>query len=91
MDFVELKRRLETLGCTFDNPEQNFIRIRRGTRLVETRYPRSNFDVSVSEVKRIRGRLGLVDMPNIDFYDLEAKVDRFVLQYRDVLYRLADH
>jgi death-on-curing family protein len=91
MDFVELKQRLEGLGCTFDNPDQNFIRIRRGTRLVKTRYPRSNFDVSVSEVKRIRGRLGLVDMPNIDFYNLEAKVDRFVLQYRDVLYRLADH
>jgi death-on-curing family protein len=91
MDFVELKERLEALGCTFDNPEKNFIRIRRGTMLIKTRYPRANFDVSVSEVKNIRKRLGLVDMPNQDFYDLEAKVDRFVLEYKDVLSRLADH
>jgi hypothetical protein len=91
MDFVDLKERLEALGCTFDNPEKNFIRIRRGTMLIKTRYPRANFDVSVSEVKKIRARLGLVDMPNQDFYDLEAKVDRFVLEYKDVLSRLADH
>jgi death-on-curing family protein len=94
MEFKELRQTLEALGCTFEKPEKNFIKIRHGTHgNVRTGYPRANFDIAVSEIKRIRRSLKLDEVHGVDstgFYSLEGKVDDFVNTYRNLMKRLAD-
>jgi death-on-curing family protein len=90
MHFRDLKEVLEARGCSFELHADNFIKIRRGTESVKTGYPRENFTVPVQEIKRIRNRLGLDNLRSQDFYDLDASVDAFVAEHRDVLWRLAD-
>lgn len=93
MDFKDLRALLEELGCEFQNPEANFIKIRRGAHMVKTGYPRANFEVGVSEVKRVRRSLHLDEIHGVDsagFYALETKVDEIVNNYRNLMKRLAD-
>jgi death-on-curing family protein len=94
MEFKELRQTLEVLGCTFDKPEKNFVKIRHGTHgNVKTGYPRANFEIAVSEIKRIRKGLRLDEAHGLDstgFYSLEGKVDDFVNTYRNLMKRLAD-
>jgi len=94
MDFKELRTTLEVLGCTFDRPAKNFIKIRnKGFGNYRTGYPRENFEVAVSEIKRIRKALRLDEIHGVDsggFYALEGKVDAFVNRYRNLMKRLAD-
>ncbi|MGQ4338444.1 type II toxin-antitoxin system death-on-curing family toxin [[Kitasatospora] papulosa] len=91
MSFKDLRRLLIAHGCTFDAHENNFIRIRRGSLTVKTGYPRENFDVAVSEIKKIRRRLRLDKLGSSrEFYDIDNAVDNFVSEYRDLLERLAD-
>lgn len=91
--FKELKRQLEQFGCVFAKPYKNYIKISRNGYSISTGYPKQNFMVSVSEVKKIRRTLHLDEQEGIDsgsFYDLEETVDRFVNEYRDLMRRLAD-
>jgi death-on-curing protein len=91
--FSELKELLEGLGCLFEEPSKNFIKIRCGKHMIRTGYPRANFDVPVSEVKKIRRNLHLDETHGTDsagFYDLRGQVDKFVNQYRNLMKRLAD-
>ncbi|MFD5153659.1 type II toxin-antitoxin system death-on-curing family toxin [Streptomyces mutabilis] len=91
MSFRDLKRILGAHGCTFDQPDNNYIKIRREGQVVKTGYPRSNFDVAVSEIKRIRQQLNLHELGSSrEFYDIDNAVDQFVDEYRYVLWRLAD-
>jgi len=93
MSFKELREQLEALGCTFDKPDANYIKIHRGQWMYKTGYPRGNFEVPVQEIKRIRRALRLDEVNGIDsaaFYDLEVTVDKFVNEYRDLMRRLAD-
>lgn len=90
LEFRKLRAILESHGCTFDAPNQNHIKIRRGGFSVKTGYPRENFTVSVSEVKRIGQCLRLDEIGSRDFYDIDNAVDQFVIYYRDLLWRLAD-
>jgi len=93
LEFKELREILEAYGCTFESPNKNFIKIRRGQWVVKTGYPRQKFDVQVNEIKRIRKALRLDEVHGTDsasFYDLEKGVSRFVNQYRNLLRRLAD-
>jgi death-on-curing protein len=93
IEFKELREILEGLGCEFDRPDRNFIKIRNGGHVVKTGYPKLNFSVAVGEVKRIRRYLALDELHGIDsagFYALEEKVDSFVNMYRNLMKRLAD-
>lgn len=90
VQFKELKAILSAQGCTFQSPNKNFIRISLDGYSVKTGYPRSDFTVGVNEVKRIREALGLWNISSSDFYDLERRVEDFVVQHQQVLSRLAD-
>lgn len=93
LPYKELKEQLEQLGCTFDKPDRNYVKIHREQWMVKTGYPRANFEVAVGEVKKIRRTLRLDEAQGVDsavFYDLEQSVDRFVNEYRDLMRRLAD-
>lgn len=93
IEFKELKEILEGLGCEFEKPDRNYIKIRNGGHVVKTGYPKANFSVPVGEVKRIRKYLALDELHGIDsagFYSLEEKVDGFVNTYRNLMKRLAD-
>lgn len=93
MRFSELKVYLEALGCTFDKPHSNYIKIHRGTHSYLTGYPHTNFDVVVGEVKRIRRALELDAVHGVDasgFYDLESRVTGFVKQHTNLMTRLAN-
>lgn len=93
IDFKDLCSVLEELGCEFDRPEGNFIKIRRAGYVVKTGRPRANFPLQVGEVKRIRRALNLDEVHGVDsagFYSLDEKVDRFVNVYRNLMRRLAD-
>lgn len=93
LTFSELRELLSGLGCEFDKPDGNFIKIRRGRWMVRTGYPRADFDIAVNEVKRIRSRLRLDEVHGTDsrgFYDLDGQVDLLVNQYRSLMRRLAD-
>lgn len=93
MRFSELRDTLGNLGCELDDPDGNFIKIRRGSRSVKIGYPRPNYEVVVREVKRVRKALKLDEIHGIDstgFYSLEGTVDKFVNQYRHLMRRLAD-
>ncbi len=92
-DFGELREILTELDCTFDKPDQNFIKIRRGGYVAKTGYPNAHFTVPVQEVKRIRRALKLDELHGVDsagFYTLDEKVDAFVNTYRNLMKRLAD-
>lgn len=91
--FSELKELLEELGCTFDRPDSNYIKIRRDGYVAKTGYPNAHFTVGVGEIKKIRRALKLDEMHGIDsagFYSLEETVDGFVNTYRNLMKRLAD-
>jgi death-on-curing protein len=93
MEFKELCEVLEQLGCVFEKPEANYIKIRRGSNMVKTGYPRAHFEIAVNEIKRIRKALCLDEVHGIDsagFYALESKVDEIVNNYRNLMKRLAD-
>ena len=93
LPFKDLREQLEQLGCVFDKPDRNYIKIHKNKWMVKTGYPRANFEVSVGEVKRIRRALRLDEAQGIDsgaFYDLAKTVDKFVNEYRDLMRRLAD-
>ncbi len=92
MRFSEMRRHLEAQGCVFDDPNQNFIKIRNGQLSIRTGFPRHDFEIDVTEIKRIRRALRLDEAHGVDsaaFYDFESRVDTFVNQYRQVLSRLA--
>lgn len=88
--FRELKALLEAQGCTFEAPDQNFVKIRRGSHSVKIGYPRHNFDIAVNQVKRIRERLKLDDLNTNEFYNTAERVASFVERYRKLIERLAD-
>ncbi|MCE3261588.1 MAG: hypothetical protein K0R43_667 [Pseudoduganella sp.] len=93
MPFKELRQQLEELGCSFDKPDRNYIKIHREMWMVRVGYPRAQFEVPVGRVKEIRRALRLDEAQGIDsaaFYNLEQTVDRFVNEYRDLMRRLAD-
>lgn len=95
--FSTLKSQLIQLGCEFKPPRNNFVKISRrtesGTRSTKIGYPRSTFDVGLQDIKKIRHDLQLDDTHGIDsaaFYeDMDAVVDKFINQHRQVLDRLA--
>lgn len=93
MQFKALKALLEELGCQFEKPDANFIKIRNGSYMVRTGYPRANFEIAVNEIKRIRRSLHLDEIHGVDsagFYALDSKVDEIVNAYRNLMKRLAD-
>lgn len=84
---------LEAQGCTIAKPKDNRVKIRLGSHSVKTGRHRIDFDVPVSELKRIRRSLGLDEQHGMDsagFYGLEERVDSAVLKYRNLMSRLAD-
>jgi death-on-curing protein len=92
MDFKELRNLLEELGCEFEKPEANFVKIRNGFHMVKTGYPRANFQIAVNEIKRIRRALCLDEIHGVDsagFYSLDSKVDEIVNNYRNLMKRLS--
>ena len=98
LKFKEFKSQLEGLGCEFEKPKNNFIKVRRSvggaTYTAKLGYPRPDFNVGVADVKRVRANLRLDESHGYDsgaFYedDLEAVVDKFVNEHRLVLERLA--
>lgn len=92
MRFSELRGILEALGCRFDKPDKNFIKIHNKGYAVKTGYPRGDFYIAVNEIKRIRRALHLDASHGVDsygFYDIDSTVDRFVTRYRDLMRRLA--
>jgi hypothetical protein len=93
MRFSELQEILRELGCTFDSPKKNFIKIRCGSHSVVTGFPGHRFEVDAKEVKRIRKLLHLDEVHGLDssgFYNLEGAVDGFINRYRSLMDRLAD-
>lgn len=97
MRFRELRTVLEELGCQFDSPKDNAIKIHRttsdGTFSVKAGYPNQHHEVPLGEVRRIRRALHLDQQHGFDtaaFYDFEASVDGFVNSYRQLMNRLAD-
>jgi death-on-curing protein len=97
MRFRELRSLLEELGCRFDSPKNNAIKIHnttsRGTFSVKAGYPNEHHEVPLGELRRIRRGLQLDEQHGYDagaFYDFESKVDGFVNNYRQLMNRLAD-
>ncbi len=97
MRFREFRSLLEELGCTFDSPKGNAIKIYRdtpdGRYSVKAGYPNEHHEVPLGEVRRIRRALQLDEQHGYDsgaFYDLEDAVDGFVNTYRQLMNRLAD-
>lgn len=91
--FKQLRRLLVAQGCTFEDPDNNFVKIRHGDVSVVTGFPKHNFDVGVNEVKRIRKELGLANIQGVrarEFYDIDESVDDFVREYRGLLDRLSE-
>lgn len=93
MRFSELQPILAELGCTFDKPKKNFIKIRCGGYSVVIGRPKHDWEIDAQEMKRIRKSLHLDEIHGLDsagFYNLEGQVDGFVNQYRQLMDRLAD-
>jgi len=94
MNFSDLRRILTELGCTFDKPDGNYIKIRCGSYSVVTGRPRHDFELDAKEIKRIRRGLRLDEAHGLDsagFYNLDGQVDSFVNRYRHLMDRLADY
>lgn len=98
MEFKELQSQLESAGCTFGTPRNNYIKIYRehegGELSVRIGYPKRAFEVDPVTIKRIRTTLLLDEIHGYDsgaFYNdsLDATVDGFVNTYRQLLDRLA--
>ena len=73
MRFRDFKSQLESLGCRFDDPNRNFVKIHRGEHSFSTGYPRANFVVDVHLAKDARRALKLDEIHGVDsaaFYDL---------------------
>lgn len=97
MQFREFRTQLEALGCEFDKPDNNYIKVRRstggGVYTAKMGYPKADFNVGVRDVKRVRQQLKLDEIHGVDsaaFYELESAVDGFVNKYRNLLDRLAE-
>jgi len=93
MRFSDLRTHLQAFGCEFDKPDNNYVKIHCGTASYSTGYPRRDFEVSVSEIKRIRRALGLDAPSGVDaseFYDLESRVTAFVDLHTNLMSRLAN-
>jgi death-on-curing family protein len=91
--FSKLREHLEALGCTFDKPDKNYVKIHNGPHSVVTGRPRPDFEVTVNEVKKIRRSLHLDASHGVDtrgFYDVETRVNRFVEQHTNLMRRLAN-
>ena len=95
--FKEFKENLTELGCTFESPKKNYMKVFRKTPDGEVAfklgYPGPNFEVSVTDVKKARRALRLDEIHGHDsasFYDLETAVDGFANEYRNLLDRLAE-
>jgi prophage maintenance system killer protein len=96
--FPEFRKMLEEQGCVFDKPKNNFIKVIRitpiGRKSTRMGYPKRDFNVGVSDVKRVRRNLELDDEHGVDsgaFYDdLDAIVDNFVNTHRRALDLLAE-
>lgn len=81
------------MGCVFDDPDRNYIKIRNGAFVAKTGYPGTDFEVSISEIKKLRRNLHLDAKSGVDargFYDLESNVNRFVESHVNLMRRLAD-
>lgn len=90
--FPELRVILEALGCTFESPKKNFIKIRRRPYMTNIGYPRQDFELSIDTIKKIRKDLHLSEIDGVDssgFYDYAAGVTTFVNTHRNLLKRLA--
>lgn len=93
MKFSELRENLEALGCVFDSPDRNFIKIHHMSHSVRTGYPHTEFEVAVSEIKRIRRGLRLDEIHGVSssgFYDVESRVTAFVQRHTMLMTRLAN-
>ncbi len=97
MRFRDFRKLLEEFGCEFGTPKDNSIKIRHstvsGTYSVKAGYPNEHHEETLGEVRRIRRVLHLDELHGYDsgaFYDLEASVDEFVNNYRQLMNRLAD-
>jgi len=93
LKYKDLKKLLLAMGCKVEKQSGNFIKIRYKNKSVLTGYPKGHFEVSVSEIKRIRATLQLDETHGVDsgsFYELEGTVDKFITTYRNLLSRLAD-
>ena len=86
------------LGCAFDAPSNNYVKIRRevdGRQLsVRTGYPNDHFVVPLGESRKIRRVLKLDEEHGFDagsIYDLAGSFGKaFVLRYQGLIDRLAD-
>lgn len=88
----DLRAMLEAQGCEFDEPDGNYVKIRRGKLTVGTGYPDHHFTVPIGEIKKIRRALGLTAREGVrtrEFYNIDERVDAFVRTYRDLLDRLS--
>jgi death-on-curing family protein len=93
MTFPDMKRHLTSIGCTFDKPDRNYVKIHLGEHSYRLGYPREEFEVSAATIKEIRRTLHLDSAHGVtarEFYDLESNVDRFVEQHTNLMRRLAD-
>lgn len=93
MHWSELRSHLKALGCTFDKPDRNFIKIHYGSHSAVTGYPKTDFEIAVNEIKAIRKKLQLDASHGVDasgFYDIDSRVSHFVEQHTELMRRLAD-
>ena len=92
LEFRDFRSLLEYMGCTFDAPDKNYIKVRRGGHSFGMGYPKAKFTVDVQIIKDARRTLMLDEVHGVDsaaFYDFEGSVDIFVNTYRNLMRRLA--
>jgi hypothetical protein len=86
MRFSDLRLLLEARCCTFDKPGNNYVRIHHGPHTYKCGYPNRDFEIAVNQAKSIRRALQLDAAHGVDgkdFYDVEARIDRFVELHTD--------
>ena len=89
---------LTALGCEVEPPDRSFVRIHPPSgsdsgRTVKVAYAGEGREVDKEYVAKIRKGLGLTLEDGVDaaaFFDLAPVVETFVVEYADVLRRLAD-
>lgn len=94
----DLIQSLKAFGCEIEKPARSFIRIHPPAwstegRTVKIAYRDEGRDVPAAYVRRARQELGLTVEDGVSaesFFGLGPVIDEFVLQYRDLLWRLAD-